>query len=47
MHHKLLKHETVKIVAEDKYNKNVRRVKDYIDHQDLIITLTEATFNIV
>ena len=30
-----LNHETVKIVSEDKYNKNVRRVKDYIDHQDL------------
>jgi hypothetical protein len=35
MHHKLSKTQTVKIVAEDKYSKNVRRVKDYIDHQDL------------
>jgi hypothetical protein len=31
----LLKHESVKIVSEANYNKNVRRVKDYIDHQDL------------
>ena len=30
-----LKHERVKIVAEDKYNKNFRSVKDYINHQDL------------
>lgn len=26
---------TVKIVSQVNYNKNVRRVKDYIDHQDL------------
>jgi hypothetical protein len=30
-----LKHETVKIVSQTNYNTNVRRVKDYIDHQDL------------
>lgn len=31
-----LKHETVKIVSQHNYNKNIRRVKDYIDHQDLV-----------
>ncbi|OAJ39748.1 hypothetical protein BDEG_23574 [Batrachochytrium dendrobatidis JEL423] len=31
-----LKHETVKIVGPNNYNKNVRRVKDYIGHQDLV-----------
>ncbi len=31
-----LKHETVKIVGPNNYNKNVRRVKDHIGHQDLV-----------
>ena len=31
-----LKHETVKIVGPKNYNKNVRRVKDNIGHQDLV-----------
>jgi hypothetical protein len=29
-----LKHETVKIVTEDNYNKNIRRI-NYVGHQDL------------